>query len=240
MEVRRVVRPIQRAYLRPPEPVHCTALFDILRLELEGKSYVGSNQFVYWDATNPKLCLSPDIMVRIGASDQPLPCLKVWEFGAPDLAVEIISRSDAGSLTWDLKLLRYRAAGVAELVRFDPEDRETPLRIWDRIEDDLVERDPAHSHARYSDVLELWWQVMPDARLGQQLRLARDAAGKEILLSSRERLDAERAAKEAERAAREAERAAKEAERAAREAERAAKEAALARIAELEAQLSKR
>jgi Uma2 family endonuclease len=228
MQVKRGVRPIQRAYLRQPEPVHfpidaempeggvhfelCTAVFDVLRAELEGRCYVGSSQFVYWDATNPKLCLSPDIMVRVGAPDQPLPCLKVWEFGAPDLAVEIISRSDTGSLAWDLKLQRYRAAGVAELVRFDPEDTRTPLRIWDRIDDDLVERDSAHAFARYCDVLELWWLVTPDERLGQRLKLARDSAGREMLLSSRESA----------------------------EAERAAKEAALARIAELEAQLSMR
>jgi hypothetical protein len=53
------------------------------------------------------------------------------------------------------------------------------------------------------------------------LRLARNADGTELVLTP---LEAERAAKEAERAA--------------KEAERAAKDAALARIAELEAELA--
>jgi hypothetical protein len=62
------------------------------------------------------------------------------------------------------------------------------------------------------DTLELWWHVTPDGRLGQSLKLARDAAGKNLLYSPMEGL----------------------------EVERAAKEAALARIAELEAKLATR
>jgi Uma2 family endonuclease len=242
-------RPLQRAYLRQPEPVHFpteaevpetgvhfelrTALFSVLRLELQGKSYVGSDQFLYWDATNPKLCVSPDITVRLGAPDLPLPCLKVWEFGAPELAIEIVSRADSGAPAWDVKVSRYRAAGISEVVRFDPEDAESPLRIWDRIEGDLVERDPSDPLATFCDTLELWWQVTADARHGRNLRLSRDAAGKDLLLSPLERLALERAAKEAERSA-------KESERSAKESERAAKEAALLRVAELEAQLARR
>lgn len=68
---------------------------------------------------------------------------KTWERGAPDVAVEIVSPSHAPSLAGSEKLERYQSLGVRELVRFDPEARpgEPALRIWDRVEDRLLERD---------------------------------------------------------------------------------------------------
>jgi hypothetical protein len=36
------------------------------------------------------------------------------------------------------KLERYRQAGIAEVVRFDPEARERSLRLWDLLDGDLV------------------------------------------------------------------------------------------------------
>src|SRR5262245_15837636 len=71
-----------RRHLRPPSPiafpaaeempetsVHMrlrTALFLILERELRGRAFVGSDQFVYWDPTDPKACLAPDVLVRLG------------------------------------------------------------------------------------------------------------------------------------------------------------------------------
>jgi Uma2 family endonuclease len=192
-----------RRYLRAPIPVHfpieetvpeggvhfelCTALFLILRSELAGRAFVGSDQFLYWNPTNPKECLAPDVMVRLGAPDAPVPCWKVWEGGAPHVAVEIISPTDSGDRNWSTKLERYRRSGVKEVVRFDPDDTDRPLRLWDSIDDDLVERDLADPNGRLSDVLGLYWCVVPDARLGRMLRLARDPGGANPIMTPDER-----------------------------------------------------
>jgi hypothetical protein len=124
--------------------------------------------------------------------------LKVWEGGAPQLAVEIVSPSDDSPKDCDEKLERYRQSGVAEVVRFDPGHPEHPLRLWDRLEGDLVER-ALDGHAALScDTLGLYWHPCPDARLGRVLRLARDPAGQQLLPTPDEREEQERAAKEAE------------------------------------------
>lgn len=77
-------------------------------------------------------------------------------------------------------------AVVVELVRFDAEDPQSPLRLWDRVEGDLVERVVSSSELEYSDVLRLFWLVEPTPDLGLMLRLSRDAAGVERLLTDDE------------------------------------------------------
>jgi Uma2 family endonuclease len=207
----------------------CNALFESVERELGERALVSSDQFLYWDPTDPKKNLAPDLAVRLGAPGKPLKSWKTWERGAPEVAVEIVSDSDASERVLADKLERYRQAGVAEVVRFDPQDLGRPLRLWDLLDGDLVERDPSGPEAHRCDALSLYWCVRRDEKLGSTLRLARDASGNDLVLTPAE----------AERAAKEAERAAKEAERAAKEAERVAKEAALARVAELEAALVK-
>ena len=193
-----------RRYLRAPVSVHFpvqdvvpetgvhyelrTALFLLLRGEFTDRAFVGSDQFLYWDPADPQACVAPDVMVRLGAPDAPVPCWKVWEGGAPHVAVEIVSSSDASDRNWSLKLERYLRSGVQEVVRFDPEDDTRALRLWDRVEGDLVERDLTGARCHPSDALGLYWLVTPDARLGQRLRLARDANGSVLLPTHEERI----------------------------------------------------
>jgi Uma2 family endonuclease len=193
-----------RSYLRAPVPLHFpsdeelpeggvhlelrTALYLVLRRELAGRAFVGSEQFLYWDPTDPKKCLAPDVMVRLEGPDRPLSNLKVWEGGAPQLAVEIASPFDRSEAQWQSKLERYRQSGVSEVVRFDPEDLGTPLRLWDRLGADLIERVLDGPPAFCCDTLGLYWCVQPDERLGQALRLARDPEGRELLLTPDERI----------------------------------------------------
>jgi Uma2 family endonuclease len=235
-----------RRYLRPPAPLHFpeselvpesgwhfrsrVVLFESLRHEFKGGALVTSDQFVYWDPTDPGQRLAPDVAVRRGAADEVIGSWKTWERGAPHVGVEIVSDSDASESEFAAKLERYRRAGVAEVVRFDPASPERPLRMWDRFDGDLVERDLSIRDSWRSDVLGVYWCAANHPELGSILRLSRDAAGTDLLLTP----------EEAERAARQAERDATDAERRAREAEREAKEAALARIAELEAELKQR
>ena len=192
----------ERRYLRIPVPVRFpdsesvpesgvhlrlrTALWSMLRLALRERSIVGSDQFLYWDPTDPRQCLAPDVLVWLGAPDRPFSSWKVWERGAPHLAVEIVSESDARDRPWERKLEAYRHSGVVELVRFDAEDEQFPLRLWDRVEGDLVEREVSKRELEYSDVLGLFWLVEPAPELTSMLRLSRDSAGLDRLLTDEE------------------------------------------------------
>lgn len=228
----------RRKYLRPPAPLHFpveepvpettrhfrlrTALYQSIELAFRGTALVGSDQFLYFDATDPKRCLAPDVMFRRGPS-QLLPSWKTWEHGAPELGVGIVSESDAGEREIAEKLERYRQAGVREVVIFDPNRRDVALRCFDLFDGDLVERDPSDPEALRCDALGAYWCIVVDPELGRTLRLARGKDGADCLPTPEE-----------------AERAQKEAERAEKEAERAQKEALLRRIEELEAELAKR
>jgi Uma2 family endonuclease len=117
-------------------------LFALLRYTLGPEHSVGSDQFVYWNARDPRRCLAPDVFVRLGVKQTPFGSWKTWEQGgAPHLAIEIVSPNEGDGIAWDEKLAHYHEVGVDELVRFDPEEPEGHrLRAWDRVEDDLVER----------------------------------------------------------------------------------------------------
>lgn len=196
-----------------------TLLYLLLTQALAEKATVCSDQFVYFDAEDPSKCLAPDAFVRRGASTELVRSWKVWERGAPEVAVEIVSDSDTGEGPWSHKLSRYRRLGVSELVRFDPTEPEQPLRIWDRVQGALVERQLSGNSAR-SLILPIEWVVAAAGNLTCALRIAQDG----VLVPT-------------EREAKEAETLEKESERRAKEAERRAKEAAEARVRELEAEL---
>jgi hypothetical protein len=70
--------------------------------------------------------------------------------------------------------------GVQELVRFDADDSVTPLRIWDRAEFALVERDLTLSDFMRCRTLDAYFCVREDEKLGSMLRLARDAEGRDL------------------------------------------------------------
>jgi Putative restriction endonuclease len=237
----------ERRYLRRPKPVRFptdffvpedklrfelrTALFQLIQLAFGDRAIVGSDQFVYFDAGDPQRRLAPDVMVWVGAPDELFGAWKVWERGAPHVAVEIVSPSDAGPKPWSKKLEAYRQCGVPELVRFNPRAKRTPpLRIWDRVDGDLVERDVSSASGRHCDALGLYWCIAPDPKLGSMLRLARDAAGRDLLPTLAE----------AGQNADEARRQEAEARRQEAEARRQEAAQAQARIAELEAELAKR
>lgn len=253
-------------YVKAPKPVHFpaeerleeavsetkrhlearTTLYLLLKDAFAG-SAIGSEQFVYWDPRDPRKCLSPDAFLKLGSPDATFETWKVWERGAPDIAVEIVSASDQHESDWAEKMERYEASGIRELVRFDAADAAQPIRVWDRVQGELVERAKDDPRLRACAAVGMWWVVAPSP-FGLQLRLARDGEGRQLLPTpdeERVRLAAElteerraRAAAEHERAierhermlaeearAREAEGRAREAEGRAREAEGRAREA---------------
>lgn len=180
-----------------------TALFQITKLALSNIASIGSDQLVYWNAADPSRCVAPDLFIRLGAPDTLFDAWKTWERGAPEIAVEILSDSDATELVWEDRLKQYHELGVEELVRFDPVAPADSLRVWDRIDDDLVERELEDPVAAESAVLGLCWVVTKDPSLGRILRLAKDASGGRLLPTPVEReamkrRDAERRVRELE------------------------------------------
>lgn len=120
----------------------CQALYAMIRAVCVPEHTVGADQFVYFDASNPRRCLAPDCFVTLGVPDHDFDSYLVWEEGTPQLAFEVLSPSDSPERwTFEEKLTRYHALGVRELVVFHVDAAKGErLRVWDRIDGDLVER----------------------------------------------------------------------------------------------------
>jgi hypothetical protein len=233
------------SYLRPPVPLHFpeqaempegkrhlelrTLLFQFLQFAFASEAGIGCDQFVYWDPTDPRASLAPDAFVRFGQPDDLFGSWKVWERGAPHVAVEVISDNDDGPSAWAEELAKYRRIGVRELIRFDPEASEQVFRIWDLIGSDLLERNLSAPVAQ-SRVLPGFWRVVEKPGFGPTLRLSHDERGERLFLTPAEH------EAEAHRAETEAHRAETEAHRAETEARQLAEQ----RVRELEAELRRR
>lgn len=158
-----------------------TALFQLVKLALADRASIGSEQYIYWNGADPTRRLAPDLFVRLGVPDRLFESWKTWERGAPEVAVEILMDSDSTELAWDDRLRGYHELGIEELVRFDPVAPADTLRIWDRVDGDLVERQLDEPLLAESAVLRMTWVVTQDAVLGRVLRLARNAEGTDLL-----------------------------------------------------------
>jgi Uma2 family endonuclease len=199
-------------YVRPPRPIHFpaeeeapetnrhlelrTALYLILKRAFSAHATAGSDQFVYYDPTSAKKRLAPDAFLKLGVPHAPFRVWKTWLRGAPDLAVEVVSDSDEGEEAWDQKLERYRACGIGEVVRFDADDEARPIRVWDHVDGDLVERVAPEDGLFECVCLGLWWTAQPHPTLDRMLRLARDREGR-VLLPTPEDAEAHGRAEEA-------------------------------------------
>ncbi len=192
----------------------CKALYEILRAAAGDDHTVSCDAFVYFDAANPERKLAPDGAVKLGVRQHLFDSWKTWERGAPELAFEILSPSDSPERwTFEEKLQRYRACGVSELVVFHVDGQPgSRLRVWDRIDGDLVER-TVSGEATPCLTLDAHLVVAPVGELPACVRLAGDPEGRDLFPT------------ESEARAREAD-ARREAESMLREAEK--------RIAELE------
>ena len=215
-----------------------TLLYQVLKLAFADRAAIGCDQFVYWDPSNPRACLAPDAFVHLGEADHLFRSWKVWEHGAPQVAVEIISEADERDRDWNAKLEKYRRLGVTELVRFDPESDDRPLRIWERSETELVERVLSADRGAQSRCLPGYWVLVQEPDLGLALRLSHDPQAERLFPTLAERqAEAHRVEAEAHRVEAEARQAEAEAQRA---NEAKARLTAERRIRELEAELLRR
>lgn len=207
------VQAAELVHLRAPQPIHFpeeaegpeskrhlllrTFLFRLLRFALGSEHSVGSDQFVYWNARDPRRCLAPDVFLKRGVPDSWTGSWKTWQQGGvPELAVEIVGPNEGDGVDWDEKLARYHELGVHELVRFDPEEPEGQrVRVWDRLQEgDFVER-RVEDDKTPCIVLGLHWTICPVEGQPAGLRLI-DHEG-HMLQTPEEAADARTAAAEA-------------------------------------------
>ncbi|HET9958817.1 MAG TPA: Uma2 family endonuclease, partial [Polyangiaceae bacterium] len=193
-------------------------------------SFVGADQFIYFDARQPAKRVAPDIYVLPGvALDTDVQSWKTWEARVvPSFALEVCSQD--WRKDYEAAPALHEQIGTQELIIFDPryEARSDGLRFqrYERVGDRLLRRETTSEDRVPSRSLGCYLRLVGSG-MHQRLRLALHPDGEHLFPTG----------EEAERLAKEAERLAKEAERQAKEAERQAKEAALARVAELEALL---
>jgi hypothetical protein len=165
-----------------------TFLFEVLKRTFGAEHTIGCDQFVFWNARDPRRRCAPDAFVKLGRPDDVFPSWKTWERGTPELAVEIEGEASGIKLVWKERFERFYEMGVREVVRFDPDaPAGARIAVWDRIDDDLVER-VVDDDVTPCLTLGLWWVVRQVDRIPAGLRLARDRAGEQLLLSAAERL----------------------------------------------------
>ncbi|MBX2796467.1 MAG: Uma2 family endonuclease [Myxococcales bacterium] len=222
------------------------------------EAFVSSDQLMYWDQTDPRRSLSPDVYVVLGVPQAHAPrSWMTWREGgrSPDLAVEAVSTN------WSKDYLvgpaRYAEAGVRELVIYDHETGPNRIRwqVYRRNADgDLTLAATSQGDRVWSEILGCFLRETFDpADELPRIRLGVGEHGDELVISASEGERWERAEKERERAEKERERQAKEQERAEKEqaladnehlrADRdrisAEKEAMAAKMAELLAELGR-
>ena len=163
-----------------------SSLHSLLREVLAGRAFVGSNQFLYFDGADPNRWVAPAIYVMWGdGGPRPITNWKTWERGTPALCIEI-GNSAVEERPWADKLPLYRSMGVAELVCFMSEAEEgRRLRVWDRVDDDLVER-VVEGDTTLCRALGMHWVVRAIEDAPAALRLAEDPAGQRLVLDRRE------------------------------------------------------
>jgi hypothetical protein len=163
-----------------------TFLFELLIYAFGDRHTIGGDQFLFWNARDPERRCAPDAFVKLGRPDEVFRSWKTWERGTPELVVEVEGEASGQRHPWRDRLERYHELGAREVVRFDfdapPGER---VHVWDRIEDDLVER-VVERESTPCLSLGLWWVVRDVSGLGPALRLARDAAGEDLVISRTE------------------------------------------------------
>ncbi len=191
----RPVRPFHFPESEPEEehlgqhPRHwdlCVALVNVLRAVCGEANAVSADMFVYWMATvnDDRGRRAPDAAVKLGLLQSELVkhgSWKTWEFGVPELVVEVLSLSDTRE-RWTLTEKReaYEAMGVQEFVCFDVDAPEgARIRVWDRVEGDFVERVVEAERTPCITLSEAFgcvfeWIVAPAERWPVALRLLQD------------------------------------------------------------------
>jgi hypothetical protein len=224
------------------------------------RAFVGADQFIYWVEGDPSRRIAPDVYVIFGEdpSAEPRSWL-LWETRQPPaFALEIVGQDVAKD--YDSVPSEYEAAGVDELIVFDPASHEPARRprvrwqIWRRQKDGrLLCEERTNDDRVYARSLRCWLRCVRTTR-SIRLRVATGEHGEALVETDAERADRERRDKERERREKERalvaeeaarqraqrEREEKEREREEKERERAARIALEQELERLRCELAKR
>jgi len=104
-------------------------------LALSGKpTFVGADQFIYYEQFHPNKVVAPDLYVLPGVQPgRRIKTWKVWKTGiVPSFALEVVSSSDPDKDYHEV-ITRYDELGVGELIVFDPDHESGEDRVrWQR------------------------------------------------------------------------------------------------------------
>jgi Uma2 family endonuclease len=192
---------------RPPQQEEAARVMSsslaTLARERGGAERAGRDELFAWVPAHPLVRVSPDAFVMPAAGARPVPAVwEIWRPGhaAPRFALEIVVED------WQRDYveapLRYWQLGARELAIFDPAviarapGVRVPLQLYRRDEDGAFVRVHAGSGPAESRELGAWLVVLvhgegPSARL----RVARDAAGAELVPTEDEARRAEEEAR---------------------------------------------
>jgi hypothetical protein len=209
------------------------------------RAFVGADQFIYWVEGDPTRRIAPDVYVIFGEDPNAEPrSWLLWETRQPPaFALEIVGQDVAKD--YESVPSEYEAAGVDELVVFDPASHEPARRprvrwqVWRRQRDGrLLCEEKTNDDRVYARSLRCWLRCVRTTR-SIRLRIATGEHGEVLVETDAERADRERKEKERERKEKERERKEKERERKEKERERKEKERERAARIALERELER-
>ena len=196
-----------------------------------GETRVGNDAFFAWVEEAPLVRVSPDVYTLEGGAPDPLPrMIETWRPGhrPPVFALEVVS--DDWKKDYEDAPAKYTLLGAEELVIFDADAARgsarpprVPLQVFRRDHDGAFVSVYRGAGPARAERIDSWLVVRPGEKAARLLRLARDAAGTDLVPTAHERADeANRRADEANRRADAEKRSATEANRRADEEKRRA------------------
>ncbi|MEZ4301482.1 MAG: Uma2 family endonuclease [Polyangiaceae bacterium] len=197
------------------------------------------DNFFAWVESEPLVRVSPDAYLLDEPPPAPRP--KFWQTWLPGhkpprWAVEVVSED--WKKDYDDNPPKYAQLGARELVIFDPEalaadesSRRVPLQVYRRGDDGAFVRAYRGKGPAFCEEIDAHLVIVNEGG-APRLRIARDAAGTDLVPTAEQR-----AQREASRAQQEARRAQQEARRAQEEAD--ARRAAEEKVRALEAELAR-
>ncbi len=168
------------------------ALTELARERGWARTLVAGDQFFAWVESEPLVRISPDVYLLDDPPAPPYPAMwRTWLAGqaAPRFAVEVVSDDWAKDYVHAPR--KYDQLGTRELVVFDPEavftprGRRVPLQLFRRDAEGALVRVPLGDGPAYSAELDAWL-VIQRAVGGARLRIARDAAGTDLVATAEE------------------------------------------------------
>jgi Uma2 family endonuclease len=158
--------------------------------------YVSGNIVLFFEEGNPTVHISPDVLVTLGAPPAVLQSYKTWELGAPNLVIEVTSRS---TKTRDIGMKKgtYAALGVQEYLLFDPQAEylKPRFKVF-RLQGEEYEQVIVNPESGYQSLLGLTFHVVDDT-----LRISETATGRLLLRPFEQAARAEQEAARAEQEA---------------------------------------